>query len=712
VSGGHRGNSSGSCVGQLGCLAFIGLGWLFLITLPYSGYSVLGILALLLLTFLWKKRQIIIALFRDHDNLRVSRSTRQGALIIFAVVAGILTYGCFIAESWSGWLWICLVSAVLWTVVLHLATLDTGSVTNHKKLIYFLLANGREFAFTVSLVLVVFIPISLVAESLPLDNRTVITLMNWETQVEEAHLFLESLKFSLPQLLMLVLAFWALRTWESHAVGVTKTSDAGLRRLLTAGRWIERGSLVLLIASSITFLATNAEGPVARISAQIRDSTTEYAELQRMLREETGVALENQAVRRALAEKPPLLRDELENAQKLLTAREELAHDAKDAYELYHVRADMPETDLLLPGADQRTTGLETEPTNVSAVGQLSPREISALLGSAKQLKPENFEPSDKPEDELMEKTVEKLLPAERLTDHVHALAGLTKSYPVFGELLNVVATSLADTLFARSKKEILRRVSTPDAQATTQSMRNSVLHEAAAMASKLTFDWSEFSSSWGSSTERSIEERRGRVAVASATIRRNALNARNAKVKPLVAAVRANVLALGRLGDALADHDLSSEAKTADRELGELRAELQNWPVLGAVPSTMLTTFHATLSSEFEPLSSNLNDLVKPVHSLELLSERTNDLIVTTIGSSNRTPRARRAAQQALGSRFVYYESEWQLRVEEARRIRAAEIAREQQEEEARRERQERELHEQQERIQQEHEHEHLDIP
>jgi hypothetical protein len=112
-----------------------------------------------------------------------------------------------------------------------------------------------------------------------------------------------------------------------------------------------------------------------------------------------------------------------------------------------------------------------------------------------------------------------------------------------------------------------------------------------------------------------------------------------------------------------------------------------------GLYPGGINTALQATLTSDVALLNPNfsqteqdfeqntrLRDLTQPLFAPRLLSFTTNDLIIKTVGKSNNTPSEVRAAQLALGSRFNYYENEWQAR-EQAVRRRAEELARERQE-------------------------------
>ena len=718
----HPSSSNASCLGQLGCLGVLLLGWAFLATLPNSLYFVLTIAVLLVSFLIWKKRKTVVSLFREGDHSPTLGAIRQKSLILVIAVAAIVTYVCFSLVGSPSFLFSCLFSMVLWIVVLHLGAIEYSRNRSKKGLPYILLTNLREFALTVGFVLAVYTPFSIRMRTLPLDDMTVSRLMDWETRVTQVHVFLDVLKFSFLQLLGLVVAFFILRTCERYFAGSTSTSERTWSWVLAGMRWVERFSLVFLIAASITFLGTKADGPVARISAQIRDDKEQYNELQRIIAKNTEHSVRLKVLSDAWNHRPEAVAAAMKRSQSLIESRRDLENLAAEASNKYQIKIAMPETTPLMPKPDDNEQQEDNLQTIFAQRGDLNARQIATLLEVAKDPdfgNPDKEEP-EAPQDELLKKTFEKLLPAEHLTDHVSSLATLSGSYPVFGEFLSTIASAFADAGFQHLKRLAIRKILATHLSPTKSSMQSTIDRSAAEVASAVQFDWSQFSEAWKNRTELKIANRISSIAAVRARLIAEASRDRDRQVATLSAEVSAKRRELLKLSAGLEDTSLSEKADKIDGALRELDALSRSWPALGDVPSTQNQSLEEIVPrmSHIFTVDNPLMGITSPSHAfhyfassdpvaaLHLLSSYSNDLIVTTVGKSATSPESKRSAQRALGPAYYSYLGQWNAQVE----ARRAEIARQK---EAKRQAAIEEYHrEQEQQREQEERHEEVDHP
>jgi hypothetical protein len=207
-----RGNEPPGCLGW-GALSIIAL-VIIILTWPVSFFVVLaGVL--IYLTFADRSRNVLLAFFRDADvSKSVERSRRKAMFILITISAmctllNALVIGSPAEVSW----WV--LAALLWTGAIHLGVVQLVKNKTRHKFAYALLTNAREFVFTITLVLGLYAILAMYVSGLPLENATLFKLRQWEANISRIHVFLQGLKFSALQLLVLFTALVSLRAVKS-----------------------------------------------------------------------------------------------------------------------------------------------------------------------------------------------------------------------------------------------------------------------------------------------------------------------------------------------------------------------------------------------------------------------------------------------------------------------------------------------------------------
>jgi hypothetical protein len=359
---------------------------------------------------------------------------RSRFLIVVGIASVFTTLGAFSGLTSEVGYWM-FGAALCWSIGLQIVVSHLDKLKKTKTFYYILLSKAREFAFITTLVLAAYSAGGLwITVFWCLDSKTLMELSAWNARVESTH---EALKVFLKwQLLATSAVFLVLRFIEFRYFGTDKRAKAVYVRLKVGFRWLERVSLALMIAASLTFLGTRAEGPVTkRILVQTRNLKKEYMTFQREVEKKVAAEVRAELLVRAWCKRSSELKITMRWSARMIFLREQLERQQKHAE--HSATATFSD---LLPGIPEAET-----PRSVSL------KSLADLSKEARQT-PERrlFQQEHVKEDEQVEQLLNEIEPEIHLQDSVAVLRALDAQYPPLGEFLDIPANAFKEFVVNR----------------------------------------------------------------------------------------------------------------------------------------------------------------------------------------------------------------------------------------------------------------------
>jgi hypothetical protein len=472
----------------------------------------------------------------------------------------------------------------------------------------YLLKATREFFFTILLVVAVFAIATFLLAQIPADGTTLHRLRQFEGALLETHVFLEALKFSPLQAVILLVALWCLRWTESKALHRTVVVDNTWRRLKLPIKLLEKSVLITAAASCLTFLGTQTGGVIEPFSAQIRELDAEYADFQREVRSVTDNAIRTRLIERAWRDRPELLRKNMDTAATFVQTMDDHNSRVTEAGFKYRLEdSDPVRTQTLSIPEDaakreseivvlQPASGYVTREIMKSATEQLD-----SLRNVVRTTQP-RLESEGSLNEELVKKTFEAIEPLELMQKSISDFRALNERYPVFGELGSTIASAFNDWAFDRVRSRIAERVAARKVANPPTSLDSLIRSEAEQAAALAPLHWSLYSESWSRDTRNILARNQRAVAESDKNLYEASKERQQEALRSRSRVLRTQLAKLRDLGTALPDHRLSAEADRMDFALRELNKEVENWPPLGPVPAPQIAKLDAIL----RPLKAN----------------------------------------------------------------------------------------------------------
>src|SRR5271157_656065 len=610
--------SSGADTGCLLLIVSVFLLLAFVWTWPASPWIVAGAVAPYLLCS--RKARGVTAKVLREPNLPANLSTVRRRVIVASAAIGIIASIVCAASTDSIWIvqW-CFFTALLWMLAAHLLVTHWTTVKKQRRLAYALSSNMREFFVIIALALGVVSAAALWIYKLPTNQTTLASLTLWEARVETVHRYLEAFKPSVPELLALLVALWVLRFIDLLHTGNTTAADNAGKWLKLGMRYLERVSLFVLVLASFTFLATGARGPVARISASIKEQNKEYNEFKRMVQRQVDREYRRQLLSRAWEQRPEFLQLEMNRMQELTNARAQMRDMQAQAKARFDITVDDPEArspelpSVVVPPDSKPPEDVSAE----EAPGDLNLDRIVVARSQATALEQAKDEEDETIADTLLKKMMDGRSPLDFLASGIEAIAALKESYPVVGELIGTVSSALNDATFQSLNQSAVRDIVRAKTTSMTASLYQMIQARVARDTDTAEFDWKPYSQKWFEITAPHISNSIAGVTRAEAELLSLAAKEQSAQIARRASEIETREAQLRRLAEALDDKSLRAKADSTASAVERIIALSRRWPPLGQPQATQSAELE-TIRADFLPAPA-----VKPVEPPMSYSDR-----------------------------------------------------------------------------------------
>lgn len=729
------GSGKDSDDGWAGCLLLVTLGaiWGIISTWPWPLLILPIVFAISLATssrfrtaFRHALRQSPVSIDEKVDHARL-----QSACFWLAAGYALL---CALTLRWQSLQW--------WLIPIALAAAGTRlwALSRHSgrgaRLIRVTAEHLSEFLTICAIVLALYTALLGWFCTWPIDAWTLEHLRRLDERVVYVHEAIERYKPHVGALLVIFIVIYSIGLLGRSRRRNIRSGSMIASWFAGGVRWSGRLATAAAIAASLTYLATEADGPLATISLSLRDAKRVYEEFNRELTAKVDTLLRDILLHQVWVERPPAVITEMHRSHAFFEARTQYEGAAAEANKRYDIHQDaipgisesVP-TESRLPPVEPTQTGDEDQWTSLG----LKKAQLDLARWSPPNFRQE-LPKSDDPAEETAKEDFAEMLPADRLFSTVPVLEAAKLHYPVFGEVLDVVRHSISDTIFASIRNHIVAKVSSARRTNAASDFDSSSRTEAASALHFVLLDWRPYDGQWERTTNETLQIRVASLATASSQLQTLAAASQQARLTKADAALRTRVDELRNALHIQSAPDDTSAAAVVDAA-AQLMPLAQQWPVLGE-PSTIQVTqmrevlkkvqtsipdflsvikrtsppsraqreYRSTHQADLmvaqwrkeeeerrDPSKLRDSDVSPYVALLELrlyCVERTTSLVG---GMRERTPEAARL-QELLGKRYAEYRTRWNKRVAEQEQERLeeqqyqAERAKEQREYEARR--------------------------
>ncbi len=431
----------------------------------------------------------------------------------------------------------------------------------------------------------------------PIDEWTLGYLKHLEERIRSVHEAVERYRPHAWTLLLIVLAIYAvglLGCLYQHLSRVSPVISSGL-----AGgvRWSARFATAAAVAASLTYLATEANGPLAPISISLRDGKQAYEDFHRTLSDRIDGLLRDALLQKVWVERPPAVVAEMHRSVQFIEARRKYEHAAAEATNRYGIRsealADVPESMAAEP------RHVPDKPNEGSDEDLWTPRSLNqAKLDVARwptaDLK-DDLPKTDDPEEATAKETFAEMVPADRLFAAVPVIEAVRLHYPVFGELLDVVKHSISDALFDSIHSRVVRRVAETRRTNVASDFDFNARAEVTAVLPPLSFDWRRYDAEWTIRTRETLERYVLSLNVAYAQVQAKADATQRAWIAKLIVVLKTRAAELRSALQVQSPSDESSVAAVEDA-VAKLMSLAEQWPALGEPTSDLVARMRELL--------------------------------------------------------------------------------------------------------------------
>lgn len=483
--------------GVIGCLAAI---WFLVWAWPWWLLFPPAIL-LVLLAFRPTFRTDIMRSLRHEKVDRETASFRRLLLLTLAVSGAVLATVCAFALDLSSLPW-WLVPMSLLMLACRLGTLSGEPEGWWPRLIRSLSANLFELLLMGVVTLAAYSIALAWFQTMPLDGFTLDQLRRWDERTRQVHEFFEKYAPGLKVFLVFLGLIIAFRVAATVRPALAGFSGAATSLIARGTKWFGRAATMAALTAGLTFLTVEQGGPLNRMSLQLKNVEEAYSQFQRALSQKMDRALREAIIDRAWKARPRLLKVEMKHAAEFQRKREDFDDMRQTAEADFHIRREMPPgilgaVDLPPKSAIVSASG----PLVEKAAGSWTERDLSQAameveaIGKTEESESENSESKDA--EEIARSSFERLMPADRLFETSPVLVTLKAHYPVFGEFLNAIASSVSEASFDTLRNSAVRAITALRARSPGLDLDSAVIEQAAARTAGIRIDTRRFDRAW-----------------------------------------------------------------------------------------------------------------------------------------------------------------------------------------------------------------------
>jgi hypothetical protein len=600
---------AGGCGGLLLLFLFCAAIWVLVETWPWW-LLLFPLVSTIVLATNPQLRNKVWAAFRDEKVDPDTARSREKAAQRVGVLGAIAACVCAVGVGLSDLQW-WLIPILLFIPAIRLYAMDCKS-RKWPLLQRALCDNLLEFILIAGIVLVAYTIALAKFGALPLNDMTLGKLQALEETVEAQHKYLEDHKPGLYALLSCLLAMFALRmtskTWPVLRNSATRT----MKLIVGAVAWTERASCAAAIAASLTFLATQENGPLRLpITLSLKNASEDYKSFRSDLRARADIALRYALVNRAWTERPQELKEAITSAGEFYRERSEFQSEQSKAEQNFGIRLKKDEAFPLaiqVPNAD-----VTVEPGGVPEdlpPPSWTPADLQKAAGEAADLRRAQLnEPHGENNEEIEEiakETFDEILPAEKLFAPAPVIELLKTHYPVFGEFVDAVNASISEAAFDRLRNAIAARVSERRSAEPGMSLAASVSQEADAGSRTVLMDWRRFDGNWATRTQARLNGYRTDIARTEVGMENLATGKQQELTERAARSASATVELMARVAEKTNSASLKETSVKLKKVVAELLVLGSVWPALKN-PSKQETGRLNEISAQIE-----FNDVAK----------------------------------------------------------------------------------------------------
>jgi hypothetical protein len=686
-----------------GCLVFllIGFVWLLIVTWPWC-LLLLPVLVLISLAKSPKLRSNLRASFTRETiepEIVTFRNSLMALLFVFGAISAVICAFTVGLDN-IGW-WLIPLALLALAIRLRALSIELGRWPRLQRA---LCDNLLELMVIAGIALSVYWLALLWFKTAPLDTVTLQTLIEWDKKVHETHEWFENHTSGLGGTLLLLGVVLSLRIAAALRPDMASFTGTASGILSAGAKWVGRASTLVAVAASFTFLATSETGPAGQISLKLKDAKQDYDHFQSALTNATDQLLSRALVDKAWKEIPPPLSSQMANAARFQQERdrfEKTRTSAEQAFEFkFEDTAAFPLA-AAIPAKEQ----INIPPPNTDPASSWTPAALHQAAADADILEMNVAnEPSEKNEaaEDIAKNAFEKLLPADRLFESAPAISLLESHYPVFGEFLDAIVSSVSDSSFDAIRARIVKRVTQRRADHPNLSLDTLVSDQVAVGISATHFDLRRFDQSWADETGTKLARYREEVGLASNRVESVASEKLHKQTEAVYRSTQEPARTLGEVGAAVHSAPLRENAAAVQRIAAELEILGMSWPAL-AEPNAQLRERLSAIGREIQqngftevsfatPFSRGASQLGNysvetpgslsgsrrqfdytvqvsewstPLQLLASLGVFCNERIVEAVATSSRSPLETLQLRGKLGDQYDSYYREWQARLQ-----------------------------------------------
>jgi hypothetical protein len=613
---------AGGCGSLLFLVLFCAAIWALVETWPWW-LLLFPLVSIVVLATNPQLRNKVWAAFRDEDvdpdTARIRGKVARRVGVLGAIAAFVCLVGAGLSDS-QWWL----IPIVLLIPAIRLYAMDCRS-RKWPLLQRALCDNLLEFIVIAGIVLVVYTIALAKFGALPLNDMTLGKLQGLEEAVEAKHKYLEDHKPGFYMLLTCLFAMFALRmsakTWPVLRNSATRT----MKLIVGAVTWTERASCAAAIAASLTFLATQEDGPLRLpITLSLKNASEDYKSFRGDLRDRADIALRHALVSKAWVVRPPELKEKMISAEEFYRERNEFQSEQSKAEGDFGI-SPMKEAPFPLavrvPNSDVTVEagGVPEDSPSPS----WTPADLHKAAGEAKDLRGAKWKElrgeNNEEIEEIAKETLDEISPAEKLFAPVPVIELLKTHYPVFGEFVDAVSASISEAAFDRLRNAIVDRVSERRSAEPGMSLAAVVSQEADAGSGTVLMDWSRFNGNWRTRTQERLNGYRTEIARAEVGMENLATEKQQELTERAARSASANVELMTRVAEVTNSASLKEKAVKLKKVVADLLVLGKVWPALKK-PSTKETDRLNEISAQIDLNDVAKSDLGDPDNSDEML--------------------------------------------------------------------------------------------
>lgn len=640
-------------------VVFLGVIWLLIVTWPWwlLALPVIGLIVVLKRRTL---RQQIITGFKREEVSPEAAKVRLVTMYVLFILGGTSALVCLLAAGTDGVQW-WLVPLILTIPALHLCALSSKS-SKWPRLQRALSENILELLVIAGVVLLAYTIALWRFHTRALDDQTLERLTEWDKKVQEVHEGFERYKPGLIASLVL-LGSVVLFRFIADVWPVLKNASVRMTSSLMAGlKWSGRTATAVAVAASLTFLATGPDGPLRAIGLTLKDAKASYEHFQTAIRSQVDLSMRESLVSKAWETRPANVRATLDQAAQFCEERQKFEEMRKEAKAFYGVESAEAEDFPLSTEIPEVETAVAETPSEPSAAWTPKALRQAAEESGARVTSNKGAGGSENNEavDEMAQKVLDELSPADKLFDSSPVTALLKEHYPVFGEFLDAISSSVTEAVFKTVRESVVQKVIEKRRTQPDASLAAIVSGQVAVDMVAVPVALASLDSSWSSVNDSRIASYGGELASAEARLEASASAAEQEKTSDAVRSAYESADLMGRIGQETHSIAMSERAEAARSRIDELQELGKRWPPLREASSELsaqldeiksrASTGSGSLPGIFVP------DWRSPLEAISSVQGYCDEKLEDTVSSATGSWALTATLKAAMGNRYDFY--------------------------------------------------------